>query len=98
MLDVLFDGDSHSSADLASAAGVAASTASEHLDRLVEGGLVVEERAGRHRRFRLASPEVAHALEALAALAPQRPGRAGPPDALRAARTCYDHLAGALGV
>jgi DNA-binding transcriptional ArsR family regulator len=100
MLDVLFDGDSHSAAALASAAGVAASTASEHLSQLVGGGLVLEERSGRHRRFRLAGPDVAHALEALASLAPPQWAVAGsqPPDELRLARTCYDHLAGALGV
>lgn len=59
----------------ASEAGVAASTASEHLSRLVVGGLLTVEHSGRHRYFRLANPQVGAALEALAALAPTRPVR-----------------------
>jgi DNA-binding transcriptional ArsR family regulator len=87
---------------LAGEAGVAASTASEHLGRLVEGGLLRVRQQGRHRYYELASADVAHALEALARLAPPRPVRslrAGTrAEALRRARTCYDHVAGHLGV
>ena len=98
----LADGRALPASVLAAESGVAASTASEHLARLVEGGLLTVENSGRHRYFRLASEEVAAALESLSVLAPQRPvrslresTRAG---ALRRARTCYDHLAGKLGV
>src|SRR4051794_29735391 len=75
MLDALLSGGRHSAAELALAAGVAPSTASEHLDRLEAGGLVVCERVGRRREVRLAGPEVGRALEALAAIAPPRPTR-----------------------
>jgi DNA-binding transcriptional ArsR family regulator len=102
MLDALFDGGEHAAGALARAAGVAPSTASAHVSRLEAGGLVVVERRGRERRVRLAGSEVAHALEALSTLARARPERslraADRGRALRAARTCYDHLAGALGV
>jgi hypothetical protein len=87
---------------LAAEAGVAASTASEHLARLVAGGVLAVERSGRHRYYRLADDQVAAALEALSALAPPRPVRSLRDStraaALRRARTCYDHLAGRLGV
>jgi DNA-binding transcriptional ArsR family regulator len=102
MLDVLFDGGEHPAGALARSAGVAPSTASAHVARLAAGGLVAVERRGRERRVRLAGPEVAHALEALSVLArtgPQRGLRAAERTrVLRAARTCYDHLAGTLGV
>ncbi len=91
-----------SAGELAARAGIAASTASGHLARLTAANLVVAQRAGRQRLFRLADPSVADALEALAAIAPQRAVRslreAHAGDALRRARTCYDHLAGRLGV
>jgi DNA-binding transcriptional ArsR family regulator len=87
---------------LAGEAGVAPSTASAHLTRLVDGGLLRVRRQGRHRYYELASQEVADALEALARLAPSRPVRSLRADsrarALRLARSCYDHLAGHLGV
>jgi DNA-binding transcriptional ArsR family regulator len=88
--------------ELAARAGVSPSTASGHLSKLLSGGLVSDERLGRHRYFRLAEPAVAVALEALSAIAPARPVRtlreATVSDAIRYARTCYDHLAGRLGV
>jgi DNA-binding transcriptional ArsR family regulator len=91
-----------SAGELAARAGIAASTASGHLARLTAARLVVAKRAGRQRLFRLADPTVADALEALAAIAPRRPVRslreAHVGEALRRARTCYDHLAGRLGV
>jgi DNA-binding transcriptional ArsR family regulator len=102
MLDALMDGAPRSAGALAREAGVAASTASHHLGRLLDAGLVVVEPDGRRRAFRLARPEVAHALEALALVSPPLAARtlrrATRAEAERAARTCYDHLAGALGV
>jgi DNA-binding transcriptional ArsR family regulator len=102
MLEALFDGAPRSAGALAREAGVAASTASHHLGRLLDAGLVVVEPDGRRRAFRLAGPEVARALEALAVVSPQRPPRtlrrATRLEAERTARTCYDHLAGRLGV
>jgi len=102
MLDALMDGAPRSAGALAREAGVAASTASHHLGRLLDAGLVVVEPDGRRRAFRLARPEVADALEALALVSPPRAPRtlrrATRAEAERAARTCYDHLAGALGV
>lgn len=87
---------------LATRARIAPSTASGHLAKLAAGRLVVVERHGRHRYFRLADPAVAAAIEALAAIAPERALRslreASVGDAIRFARTCYDHLAGRLGV
>jgi DNA-binding transcriptional ArsR family regulator len=105
MLACLLDGRALTATELARAAGVASQTASGHLARLTATGLLKVDRQGRHRYHRLASPAVAQMLEGImqvAASAP-RPGRGpvrvGPSDqALRAARTCYDHLAGRLGV
>ncbi|WP_433255968.1 ArsR/SmtB family transcription factor [Streptosporangium sp. CA-135522] len=88
--------------ELAALAGVSRPTASEHLARLVESGIVTVERCGRHAYYRLAGPEVADALEALAVLAPIHPPRSLRSshhlDNLRHARTCYDHVAGRVGV
>jgi DNA-binding transcriptional ArsR family regulator len=102
MLDALLNGGRHSARELAVAASIAPSTATEHLDRLERGGLVVTERVGRRREVRLAGPEVGRALEALAALSPPRRATTlrqwHHGEALRAARSCYDHLAGQAGV
>ena len=102
MLDALFDGEAHSAGSLADQGRVRAATASNHIDALVAGGLIVEEPRGRQRLLRLAGPDVAHALEALSLVAPttKAPPTRGPDRGanLRAGRTCYDHLAGALGV
>ena len=88
--------------DLAERAGIAPSTASGHLGRLVSGGFLNVEKRGRHRYYSLADPAVAAAVEALALVAPQPEVRslreATRSDLLREARTCYDHLAGRLGV
>ncbi|MDI6409636.1 winged helix-turn-helix domain-containing protein [Streptomyces albus] len=100
----LLDGRAWTATELARHAGVAASTATEHLNALVRGNLLVEERQGRHRYVRLADASVAELVENLAAMAPDRsaPPRslsaAGRRRALAHARTCYDHLAGTLGV
>jgi DNA-binding transcriptional ArsR family regulator len=102
VLMALGDGRSLPASMLASEAGVAASTASHHLSRLVEGGLLTVVTRGRHRYFTLAGPHVAELLEAVARVAPTRPVtslREGTrAHALRYARRCYDHLAGRLGV
>ncbi|MEV4948479.1 winged helix-turn-helix domain-containing protein [Streptomyces sp. NPDC053755] len=101
----LLDGRAWTAGELARHAGVAASTASEHLGKLVAGGVLAEERQGRHRYVRLADSGIAHLVEDLAARA--EPVRRDPPRTLRAAsagramargRTCYDHLAGRLGI
>jgi DNA-binding transcriptional ArsR family regulator len=86
---------------LADEAGVAASTASSHLKRLVNGGFLTVEKHGRHRYYRLAGPHVGQLIEALARVAPPAPVRSlkdgTRAQAVRFARTCYDHLAGKLG-
>ena len=103
MLDALMSGQALASGELARVADVSPATASEHLSRLLTAGLVEVVRSGRHRCYRLASPEVGHALEALSLIGGDRPAitslRAAREDeAMRLARTCYDHLAGRLGV
>jgi len=102
VLAALGDGRALPASLLAGEAGVAPSTASEHLSRLVGAGLLSVERHGRHRYFRLAGPHVADLLEALARMAPPAPVRSlregTRAQALRSARTCYDHLAGRIGV
>jgi len=102
MLDALMDSQTQPAGELARRAGVAPSTASEHLTRLVEGRLLVVEPRGRERRYRLASAEVADVLEALSCLGSEAPvtslRAASRSEALREARTCYDHLAGRFGV
>ncbi|WP_031088036.1 ArsR/SmtB family transcription factor [Streptomyces sp. NRRL WC-3549] len=103
---LLLDGRAWTAGELARTTGVAASTASEHLGKLVAGGLLAEERQGRHRYLRLAGAQAAQLVEELAAHAAPDGGRA-PGRSLRAAstgnalargRTCYDHLAGRLGI
>src|SRR5262245_8239711 len=100
MLGALGDGRALPAGDLARTAGVSAATASAHLGKLRAAGLIREQISGRHRYFRLAGPEVMHALEALEQLIPPKPPVHVAPErrALHAARLCYDHLAGALGV
>lgn len=117
MLEALLGGEALPAGELARRAGIRPSTASEHLARLVEHGLVVRRASGRHRYYALAGADVAAALEALARIAApashgvdssrkraEHAGRAGGKSAspamqaLRFARTCYDHLAGTVGV
>ena len=106
MLDALMGGRSLTARELAGHAGVTPQTTSGHLARLLDAGLIVMEKHGRHHYHRLASPDVARLLETMAQFAtrsstgPTRQAvRTGPKDmALRTARTCYDHLAGRLGV
>jgi DNA-binding transcriptional ArsR family regulator len=102
MLTALTSGQSLTAGELAREAGVTPQTASSHLARLVDGGLLTVRKQGRHAYFTLAGEEVAGLLEALMGLA-SRAGhsrvRTGPKEpALRQARVCYDHLAGDLGV
>jgi DNA-binding transcriptional ArsR family regulator len=102
ILMALQDGRALPASVLAAEAGVAPSTASEHLARLVDGGFVCVERHGRHRYYRLRGRDVAEFLESVAQLAPTAPVRSLRDHtklaALRRGRTCYDHLAGRLGV
>jgi DNA-binding transcriptional ArsR family regulator len=102
ILLALMDRRALTASELAWQAGVSAQTTSGHLAKLLEARLVALEKQGRHRYYRIAGPEVAHAVEALmevAAAGPTRHRPTGPRDeALRNARTCYDHLAGRLGV
>lgn len=102
MLTALMNGQALTANELAREAGVAPQTASGHLARLLDGGMLTVEPQGRHRYYRLAGPDVATALEALMTLARQTPARrtqVGPRDPeLRHARVCYDHLAGEQGV
>jgi DNA-binding transcriptional ArsR family regulator len=106
MLVALMDGRALTARELADAGHITAQTASRHLALLVEAGLLRLERQGRHRYHCLASADVARVLEGLMQLAVQQPASAtprrvvvGPRDtALRTARTCYDHIAGRLGV
>ena len=102
MLLALSDGRALPASHLASEASVSAQTASSHLRKLVAAGLLMVEPHGRHRYYRLAGPEVGRLLEAMTVVAPIAPVRSlregTRARALRDARTCYDHLAGRLGV
>lgn len=102
MLSYLLSGAYASAGELARASSVTAATASGHLGKLLGAGLVVCEQRGRHRYYRLADDDVAHALEALALIAERRTHDAAwanpTRQRLRFARCCYGHLAGQLGV
>ncbi|MFF5128307.1 ArsR/SmtB family transcription factor [Streptomyces syringium] len=102
ILKALCDGRALPAGALAAEAGVGAPTVSAHLAKLVEGGLITAVRDGRHRYYRLRGPEVSTALEALALIAPPLPvtslRESSVTNALYRSRTCYDHLAGRLGV
>jgi DNA-binding transcriptional ArsR family regulator len=102
MLTALMAGQALTATELAQHAGVTIQTASSHLAKLEDGGLVEPEKQGRHRYYRLTGSDVASLLESLmgiAARAGHLRARTGPKDpALRHARVCYDHLAGDAGV
>jgi DNA-binding transcriptional ArsR family regulator len=102
ILLALLDGRALPASLLAAEAGVAASTASEHLGKLTRAGLVTAHSQGRHRYFRLRDADVASLIETMARLAPAAEVRSlrqsNRLELLRRARTCYDHLAGQLGV
>lgn len=101
MMAALMDGGALTAKELAFAAHVSAQTASGHLGKLTDAGLLAVARQGRHRYYRLASPLVGQMVEGILAVAgatapAERRWRGG--EALRTARTCYDHIAGRLGV
>ena len=102
ILCALSGGQALTAGELADTAGVSAQTASGHLSKLVDAGLISVVKQGRHRYFRLASPRVAELLETLMSagdLGPARHRPVGPKDeALRQARSCYDHMAGRFAV
>ncbi len=102
-LITLLDGRARTAGELARIAGVAPSTATEHLNHLVSGGLLAEQRQGRCRYVRLSGPAMAHLVEQMQSLAaPARSARTLRDNtaytAMARARTCYDHVAGRLGV
>lgn len=100
MLVALMDGHARPAGELAYAAGITAQTASAHLSKLMDGGMILCEKEGRHRYYRLSGPHVAQALEQLASIRPAVRRKPLSPMAreLHTARCCYDHLAGSLGV
>lgn len=102
LLLALIGGRTLSATELATRAGISSSLASAHLSKLLDGGLLAVQQHGRQRHYRLANPHVAEVIEAMLTLAPHRRAT-GLRDinrghAIRYARTCYDHLAGTLGV
>ena len=100
MLALLMEGRALTAKELALGAGVEPATASAHLKRLQEDGLLEAAAQGRHKYFRFASEQVAQMVESLMRVAPRKPVatvRVSTPVPLRRARYCYDHLAGALG-
>lgn len=100
MLLLLQDGRLYPASDLAQAAGLSPQAASNHLAKLLHGQAVRVEQRGRHRYYGLASPAIAHALEALSAAAGENRSAVRPKGNadIRLARSCYDHLAGRLGI
>jgi DNA-binding transcriptional ArsR family regulator len=101
MLQLLMEGRALTAKELAYGARVEPATATQHLRRLQEGGLLTARVQGRHKYFRLASSQVAELMEMLMVLAPAQDGRSVGPrieEPLRRGRMCYDHLAGELGI
>ena len=102
MMTYLLGGEYASAGELATAASVSSATASGHLGKLLDAGLLACEQRGRHRYYRIADADVAHALEALAMVAERgthaRLWSSAAKMRLRCARRCYGHLAGRLGV
>jgi DNA-binding transcriptional ArsR family regulator len=102
ILSALMGGQALTAGELARHAGVTPQTTSGHLGKLAAAELIALEKQGRHRYYRLASAEIAHAIEGLMSVASSGPTRhhpIGPRDeAMRMARTCYDHMAGRLAL
>jgi DNA-binding transcriptional ArsR family regulator len=99
MLVALLDGRALPSGELARVAGISPQSASGHLARMVDAGLLAVRNGGRHRYYTIANPNVGHAVEALSVVATpgRRPAPASGVTALHVARSCYDHLAGRVG-
>jgi DNA-binding transcriptional ArsR family regulator len=102
ILSQLMDGRALTATELGFAAGVSAQTTSGHLAKLTASGLLAVTKQGRHRYYRLATPHVARMIEHIMVVAGDKPARipmhGARQEAVRTARTCYDHLAGRLGV
>ena len=101
MLQLLMEGRALTAKELAYGARVEPATATQHLRRLLDGGLLAVAAQSRHKYFRLASHHVAELMELLMVLAPHATGKAPAPrieEPLRRGRMCYDHLAGELGI
>lgn len=102
MLWNLLDGRAYTAGELALAADVSKTSASNHLAKLLEAGIVKVQNQGRHRYFSFSKPEVAYVVESLANLAGEMPSRnterVTPSQGVKYCRTCYDHLAGYVGV
>jgi len=102
ILAALMGGQALTAGELVQAAGVSPQTTSGHLGKLTDGRLIACIKQGRHRYYRIATPRVAEMLEGIMAVVANSPPRHRPPskldDAMRTARTCYDHFAGMLGV
>lgn len=102
ILAALIDGRALTATELAAIAGVAPQTASGHLAKLTQANLLALEKQGRHRYYRIASPLVGSMLESIMTVAavqlPARRATSRIDEAMRNARTCYDHVAGRLGV
>lgn len=97
MLSLLMEGRALTAKELALGAGVEPATATSHLKRLQDDALVTSTAQGRHKYFRFASDDVAQLVESLMRLAPRKPAARQAHEPIRAARYCYDHLAGSLG-
>ncbi|CAM4496024.1 MAG: winged helix-turn-helix domain-containing protein [Paenibacillus macerans] len=102
ILNALMDGRFHAAGELARMAGIQPQTASFHLAKMVDAGLIAVEKQGRHRYYGIRNPEVAQVMESLLSIAPpvkiKSLRQSAEEQTLRKARTCYDHLAGNLGV
>ncbi|WP_025721912.1 ArsR/SmtB family transcription factor [Paenibacillus polymyxa] len=102
ILTALLDGRFHTASELAHMAGIKPQTASFHLAKMTEAQVVTVEKQGRHRYYGIQDPEVARVMESFLSIAPSVPihsfKQASENEALRLARTCYDHVAGQLGV
>jgi DNA-binding transcriptional ArsR family regulator len=101
MLWCLLDGRAYTATELAICANISAQSASNHLSKLIRANIIVVEKQGRHRYYRCAGPHVAQAIESLASLVDVNQNKRieiAPADEITHARTCYDHLAGKLGV
>ncbi|MCR8641124.1 winged helix-turn-helix domain-containing protein [Paenibacillus sp. N1-5-1-14] len=102
ILSVLMDGRMHTATELAAKARIKPQTASFHLAKMIEAQALTVQQQGRHRYYGIHNPEVAHVMESLLSITPLTPikslNQATEDQAIRRARTCYDHLAGNLGV